>query len=612
MPSSSIPRIQWIKTAPSDPALWASATPALAVHAYVYRCITLRANAVASLTYLDGDAPADIPAHALARCETSLCTHGALYVERSSRAVLNPAAMSIEANAQAGITAFVWRSGGVARRYRPDEIAYATLWHPGSDIGPGLAPLRVAQDAASTALAAEQFTRLFFEQGALPPIVIEPAEGGSITDTDAEAIRTVWQRMVAGARNAWRALVLRRSMSVRSLDMPAIDKLAMRDVDDISLRRIATAFGVPVTMITDAANYATAREHRVSFWRDTVIPEAEIIASAWSVALGREISIRYDDIEALAEDEAAKRASIVELHNAGIITTAEARRMIGIDDSADDAIAITRAALDELDAWRRKSRSRDMKAAEWTPEALPADWVRAVRTLADLGADPFAWARHIDLKAAGRINPQLTREEREIADAVAAVLDEHMTEDGEWDAESFARDLRAAVSRAMFAIALDSAVAAMIASAGFADAERAYDFAARWADEYAFGLVKGITETTAQRIRDALEASRRNDWPREMLVERLSRVFGRVRAEMIATTELTRAYSQGTEIARQIMHDFGVERVHVWRTAQDERVCQICGPRNGRAQGDGWDELPPAHVSCRCWTTLERKRRGRR
>lgn len=50
-----------------------------------------------------------------------------------------------------------------------------------------------------------------------------------------------------------------------------------------------------------------------------------------------------------------------------------------------------------------------------------------------------------------------------------------------------------------------------------------------------------------------------------------------------------------------------------WLTAQDERVCRICGPMDGRHRAldgvyDTGFQHPPAHVACRCSELLVRKR----
>jgi len=90
--------------------------------------------------------------------------------------------------------------------------------------------------------------------------------------------------------------------------------------------------------------------------------------------------------------------------------------------------------------------------------------------------------------------------------------------------------------------------------------------------------------------------------------------FGPVRAQMIAVTETTRAYSQASNLYQQLLAETGFETVRVWRTRHDERVCPVCGPLEGVTENAWPPNLqsgPPAHVNCRCWTVLE-YRRGRR
>jgi SPP1 gp7 family putative phage head morphogenesis protein len=379
----------------------------------------------------------------------------------------------------------------------------------------------------------------------------------------------------------------------------------MSQVDEMALRRISAAFGVPVTMLTDAANYATAAEHRISFWRDTVLPDAELIAEA----LG--LTVNYDDIEALAEDVGAQRKSVIDLYQAGLVTREEARQMLGFETEQPVDIA-TQSALRELDQWRRKSEARKTLLADFSPRDLPDSWVRAVKSLADLGHSPFAFARFVEAKAR-RVDPPLDREREQLAAQMLQVLDDSISlDDLSYDEQGFEKQARAYAESLLLAVAIDQATAAMLSSAAFADVEKAYDFASQWAKDYSYELVRGINETTRKRLQELFTRSRAEGWTRNMLVDRIARVFGPQRAEMIATTEVTRAYSQGTEIARQILDESGLSLVHVWRTAADERVCPICAPRDGREQGDGWDELPPAHVRCRCWTTLEQPRRRRR
>jgi len=94
----------------------------------------------------------------------------------------------------------------------------------------------------------------------------------------------------------------------------------------------------------------------------------------------------------------------------------------------------------------------------------------------------------------------------------------------------------------------------------------------------------------------------------------LQRLFEPDRAQRIAVTEATRVYSEGNRIAWMnawkdpaMEQAFGITAMR-WNTAADEFVCPICRPLNTRqvlldrgfpVEGN----IPPAHVSCRCWLT---------
>lgn len=83
------------------------------------------------------------------------------------------------------------------------------------------------------------------------------------------------------------------------------------------------------------------------------------------------------------------------------------------------------------------------------------------------------------------------------------------------------------------------------------------------------------------------------------LAEQLSALYPPQRAKMIAATEVTRLYAQGNRAAWRAS---GVVSGYTIQTARDERVCPVCGPRQGQTYDleDG-ENQPPFHPSCRCW-----------
>jgi len=92
-------------------------------------------------------------------------------------------------------------------------------------------------------------------------------------------------------------------------------------------------------------------------------------------------------------------------------------------------------------------------------------------------------------------------------------------------------------------------------------------------------------------------------------------------AEMIAITEITRAYAEGQRIAgEELQKDYPDLTVReYWFTNNDEIVCEICRPLNGTSvllqenftvqdkDGNTIAEIPrpPAHPRCRCWSQTE-------
>ena len=97
----------------------------------------------------------------------------------------------------------------------------------------------------------------------------------------------------------------------------------------------------------------------------------------------------------------------------------------------------------------------------------------------------------------------------------------------------------------------------------------------------------------------------------------------RYRGFMIARTELAFAYNQGSYEGTKQAQEAGYmgETVKVWCTADDERVCKICGGLEGKTIGMAEDfdfqtklatpdnptirKVPPAHPHCRCTVLYE-------
>ena len=94
----------------------------------------------------------------------------------------------------------------------------------------------------------------------------------------------------------------------------------------------------------------------------------------------------------------------------------------------------------------------------------------------------------------------------------------------------------------------------------------------RWLETYEFELVRNIDENSRRALREAVDRWVRNGLPLPDLITELEPIFGARRAELIASTEVTRAFAEAN--LRAWRASGVVERVS-WRTANDERVCPI-------------------------------------
>lgn len=120
---------------------------------------------------------------------------------------------------------------------------------------------------------------------------------------------------------------------------------------------------------------------------------------------------------------------------------------------------------------------------------------------------------------------------------------------------------------------------------------------------YVDSITLALAQTNERQIRAQIAEWVQNNLTLQQLTDSLTRtVFSAQRAEMIAVTEITRAYVEGNRVA---FRQSGVVSLIEVQTANDERVCPVCGPRHGKQfdleKGDPEIGFPPFHPRCRCW-----------
>lgn len=131
------------------------------------------------------------------------------------------------------------------------------------------------------------------------------------------------------------------------------------------------------------------------------------------------------------------------------------------------------------------------------------------------------------------------------------------------------------------------------------------------ADPTKLGSLPNLTLTARTRFAQAFQEWQRGELEvgrpvgLPQLIDALTPAFGAVRAEAIAVTETTRAFSQALLEAER---DNEFTTAYRWLTSADELVCPQCGPRASRVYSKKEIEgvgVPPLHPRCRCQITPE-------
>lgn len=137
-------------------------------------------------------------------------------------------------------------------------------------------------------------------------------------------------------------------------------------------------------------------------------------------------------------------------------------------------------------------------------------------------------------------------------------------------------------------------------------------------------MAQSYNETTLQLLSDKLTQGQQEGLSIPELTNLVSEIYefsNEVRAEMVAKTEVFRI---GNNATREAWEQSGVVKELKWYTAEDERVCEFCGPMHGKVisidenfydKGDtvvgtngktlelGYSDITGGslHVNCRCY-----------
>lgn len=246
---------------------------------------------------------------------------------------LNPFTMTVDLNDK-GVLEFKQEKATVnSGPWGLDRMIYFKDFNPSNDIGPGVSSTEVSLGSSGLMRYMTQFASTFFEKGAMPITIL--GIQGQMSTEEKERVEGFFKKIASGIKNAFRTIAIStENIDPKVLSQPIKD-LAMPELSTEARHNIAWAFGIPVTMLEDSANYATAKEHRMSFWQDTIRPRGAKLGRTINKQLltpmfGYEMEFAFDELDIFQEDEEKRSDSYFNYVTAGMRPSIAAQ-ILGID-----------------------------------------------------------------------------------------------------------------------------------------------------------------------------------------------------------------------------------------------------------------------------------------
>jgi hypothetical protein len=324
----------------------------------MYRCIDVRANALVSVPwavqsgdrdiYANGQAElppampwlADLPG-LLWRTEAALALTSTAYwhkLKASGRTMglrwLQPDTMTpVWEGTEPYPVRYTRALPGKAQKLQlpAEDVAYMHL--PGiAETVPRPAPAAAGATAAGVLYNSDTFVTEFFKRGAIKATILGvPAD----TPPQAKAEMKAWyDRVLSGIKNAWSAQVINADAITPTVIGSGIDELSNNTLTSEKREDIATALGVPHSLVlSNAANFATAEADRLNFYETTILPEAGIVAMQLNRQLFEPLKLHFEwrpqEMTIYQEDEEQRAQAFKTYVDAGI-PLAIAAEMLGL------------------------------------------------------------------------------------------------------------------------------------------------------------------------------------------------------------------------------------------------------------------------------------------
>jgi HK97 family phage portal protein len=258
--------------------------------------------------------------------------------------VLSPQHIKLVLDPVMGVTGYEYTVPRATKRvYTTDEIVHFRYTDPANPYSYGRGKMVEVADAADRLEAMDDYLLAFYDNNAVPPILITTEAG--VPKEQRERFLEDWNQRYAGLRNAFKTGILEGNVKVEKLGSPTLDS-GMFEAYDRALEEVFAGFGVPIQYFISRQYKAELSAADPVYLSKTIEPKLRLIEETINQKLlpmypqtGGSVYVAYD---AVAKDDEKLEADILTLYvKAGIVTPNEARAELGLKPLPDgDSLAL--------------------------------------------------------------------------------------------------------------------------------------------------------------------------------------------------------------------------------------------------------------------------------
>lgn len=384
------------------------------------------------------------PKDLLWKTEASLLLAGANYVEKLNKKFsgktadlwwVNPTTMDtpkVEKDSKTGVLNYTFKQKSSSNEWTLDDMVYMREFSITDDTAPGVSSAGVAlNDAALLRYMGRSVTR-FFETGMMPVTLLQVQN--LVDDDERKRIEGFFRRVASGIRNMFKVLALNREIEPKVLSQP-LKEMVIPELSEQAERNVAHAFGFNPSLFDQSPNRATATEHRLALYQDTVEPRGDWIVEQYNrqvfQPMGLEMALDYSNLDIYQEDEKERAGSLSAITSA-IAADPKAALFVMTEILGYDLDEEQKKKYQDIFLSAKPEATEEETQRHETPQAQDLiKWQKKALKLMDKGKSPACefTSEHIEDWLSEHIRSQL-KDCQSVAD-VKAVFADAITTRGE-------------------------------------------------------------------------------------------------------------------------------------------------------------------------------------